>query len=255
MSSIQSILQIILQNHGAELAAAGWVLQAPSAKSEAKPTSEAKAKKMKKASKEVSSDSEAAPKAKKSNAGQPSAWMGWVALVSGKGKEETPAFAAWKTQQVDASGNLRTSFAKAQKEARTEDYTSFVASFKSEHPLPAPSNAAASNAAASSASSIVSDASSGKKKAGRKPDTPEVKAAKAAKKAAEKAAASAMKAAEVPLPPSPSGEEEEDMEVIRIDGTLYYLDSKSNVLYKDDDGTAGEPAGRLNEDGDGLIVF
>jgi hypothetical protein len=253
MSSIQSILQIILQNHGAELAAAGWVLQAPSAKSEAKPTSEAKPKKMKKASKEVSSDSEA-PKAKKSNAGQPSAWMGWVALVSGKGKEETPAFAAWKTQQVDASGNLRTSFAKAQKEARTEDYTSFVASFKIEHPLPAPSNAAASNAAASSASSVVSDASSGKKKAGRKPDTPEVKAAKAAKKAAEKAAASAMKAAEVPLPPSPEGEEE-DMEVIRIDGTLYYLDSKSNILYKDDDGTPGEPAGRLNEDGDGLIVF
>jgi len=251
MSSIQSILQIILQNHGAELAAAGWVLQAPSAKSEAaKPTSEAaKPKKMKKTSKEVSSDSDAAPKAKKSNAGQPSAWMGWVALVSGKGKEETPAFAAWKTQQVDASGNLRTSFAKAQKEARTEDYASFVASFKSEHPLPAPSNAAAS-----SASSVVSDASSGKKKLGRKPDTPEVKAAKAAKKAAEKAAASAMKAAEVPLPPSPP-EEEEDMEVIRIDGTLYYLDSKTNILYKDDDGTPGEPAGRLNEDGDGLIVF
>ena len=252
MSSIQSILQIILQNHGAELAAAGWVLQAPSAKSEAaKPTSEAKPKKMKKTSKEVSSDSDAAPKAKKSNAGQPSAWMGWVALVSGKGKEETPAFAAWKTQQVDASGNLRTSFAKAQKEARTEDYASFVASFKSEHPLPAPSNAAAS-----SASSVVSDASSGKKKAGRKPDTPEVKAAKAAKKAAEKAAAaaSAMKAAEVPLPPSPP-EEEEDMEVIRIDGTLYYLDSTSNILYKDDGGIPGEPAGRLNEDGDGLIVF
>jgi len=48
-------------------------------------------------------------------------------------------------------------------------------------------------------------------------------------------------------------EDEEEAEQIKINGVLYFLDPKTNILYEDVDGAMGEPAGRLNEDGDEMI--
>ena len=48
-------------------------------------------------------------------------------------------------------------------------------------------------------------------------------------------------------------EEDEEAEQIKINGVLYFLDPKTNILYEDVDGAMGEAAGRLNEDGDEMI--
>jgi hypothetical protein len=48
-------------------------------------------------------------------------------------------------------------------------------------------------------------------------------------------------------------EDEEEAEQIKINGVLYFLDPKTNILYEDVDGAMGEAAGRLNEDGDEMI--
>ena len=40
-----------------------------------------------------------------------------------------------------------------------------------------------------------------------------------------------------------------------INGVLYFLDPKTNILYEDVDGAMGEAAGRLNEDGDEMIAL
>jgi hypothetical protein len=48
-------------------------------------------------------------------------------------------------------------------------------------------------------------------------------------------------------------EEDQEAEPIRINGTLYHLDPKTNILYEDVDGAMGEAAGKLNEDGDEMI--
>ena len=50
-------------------------------------------------------------------------------------------------------------------------------------------------------------------------------------------------------------EEEEEAEQIKINGVLYFLDPKTNILYEDVDGAMGEAAGRLNEDGDEMIAL
>jgi hypothetical protein len=50
-------------------------------------------------------------------------------------------------------------------------------------------------------------------------------------------------------------EDEEEVEQIKINGVLYFLDPKTNILYEDVDGAMGEAAGRLNEDGDEMIAL
>jgi len=50
-------------------------------------------------------------------------------------------------------------------------------------------------------------------------------------------------------------EDEEEAEQIKINGILYFLDPKTNILYEDVDGAMGEAAGRLNEDGDEMILL
>ena len=50
-------------------------------------------------------------------------------------------------------------------------------------------------------------------------------------------------------------DEEEEAEQIKINGVLYFLDPKTNILYEDVDGAMGEAAGRLNEDGDEMIAL
>lgn len=50
-------------------------------------------------------------------------------------------------------------------------------------------------------------------------------------------------------------EDEEEAEQIKINGVLYFLDPKTNILYEDVDGAMGEAAGRLNEDGDEMIAL
>ena len=84
-----------------------------------------------------------------------------------------------------------------------------------------------------------------KKKAGRPK-----KAASAASEVKAKAPAAAK-----PAEDKGEVEDEEDQEAepIRINGTLYHLDPKTNILYEDVDGAMGEAAGKLNEDGDEMI--
>jgi hypothetical protein len=180
----------------------------------------------------------------------PSAWNAFIESVAGKGKDETPEFAAWKMTQAEKKGNLRFSFASSLGKAVFEEFKSTYV----------PSSSASADESGdesvpvSSASSVASSASAEKKR-GRPKMTEEEKAAKkeakkmakTAEKAAAKAAKKVEKAAKklATLPTLPESDDEEgspsEYTEVEIGGENFLWDeSTGNLFNKTEDGSLTE---------------
>ena len=119
------------------------------------------------------------------------------------------------------------------------------------------SKAASKSKKQESDSESDSDSETEAPKAKAKEDKKSKKAGKAKAKEDKKSKKSSKKAAKQESDSESSDSESEDedsgVERISIDGKKYWLNSSSNDVYEDVDGSLGEKVGKLNEDGDGII--
>lgn len=195
--------------------------------------------------------------------------------------EGTDGYTAWKSIQTGPKKALWPGYASHVRTHRPAEWSEFESTFKAANP---PSSASSSSAKSSASvksdvddsHSVASSVSTVKPKKVVKEDKPKkVKAVKEEKPKAEKPKAEKAKKskaekskaekAEKPKkvskkaakPAESDTESESDsettLELIRIDGAEYYLNSVNNQIFAKSD--TDKAIGTLNEDGDGINLF
>ncbi len=155
--------------------------------------------------------------------------------------EGSDAYTAWKTAQEDPKKALWPGYASHVRTHRPAEWSAFEASYKAEHPSASFSVKSAKDADNSSVAS--STASAKPKKAPKAEKAEKPKKASKPKKAAKPAESDT----------ESESDSETSLELIRIDGTEYYLNAENNQIFAKDD--TDKAIGTLNEDGDGINLF
>lgn len=195
--------------------------------------------------------------------------------------EGTDGYTAWKSIQTGPKKALWPGYASHVRTHRPAEWSEFESTFKAANPPSSSSASAKSSASVKSdvddSHSVASSVSTVKPKKVVKEDKPKkVKAVKEEKPKAEKAKKSKAEKSKAEKPkksekaekpkkvskkaakPAESDTESESdsettLELIRIDGAEYYLNSVNNQIFAKSD--TDKAIGTLNEDGDGINLF